>query len=323
MRRGLLQILLLLCLSLLAMPTEASVRSIWAVNDGEKVERDDLNNENKRSNSVWDGEKIKVFGARNEIIAFQVIVEADQPIDQLTLGLSELRLIGGSTVIKYQKPNSDPTDYVGRPIQIFSVNYMNVVMPSNAEWVYKVGSRSAPKDPTGWKPVQLVPENAHNGRGGFPLRVEGKQNQAIWIEIYTHRDLPAGIYRGNVEVTADGQKRSIPLELELFDFTLPDKTVWTRWFITNLSSLSYIKVEILMRSIIDSPTGSASSSCTAMTSQVRLPQRAVSLDVTSARLPATKVLVRTLVIGLFRAPSMDQEKTLMTAPRRGVWQTSG
>ncbi|HSE20869.1 MAG TPA: glycoside hydrolase domain-containing protein [Pyrinomonadaceae bacterium] len=222
MRRG-LQILLFLCLSIFAMPTEASVRSIWAVNDGEKVERDDLNNENKNSNSVWDGEKVKVFGARNEIIAFQVIVEADQPINQLTLNLSELRLTGGSAVIKYQKPNSDPTDYVGRPIQIFSVNYMNVVTPSNAEWVYKVGSRSAPKDPTGWKPVQLVPENARNGRGGFPLRVEGSQNQAIWIEIYTHRDLPAGIYRGNVAVTADGQKRSIPLELELFDFTLPDQ----------------------------------------------------------------------------------------------------
>ena len=221
--RGLLRTLLLACFLISAIPAKASVRSIWAVNDGEKVERDDLNNQNKQSNSVWDGEKIKVFGARNEIIAFQVIVEADQTINQLNLGIFELRLAGGSAVIKYQKPDADPTVYVGRPIQIFSVNYMNVVTPSNAEWVYKVGSRSAPKDPTGWRPVQLVPENARSGRGGFPLRVEGKQNQAIWIEIYTHRDLPAGTYRGNVVVTTDGQKRSIPLELELFDFTLPDQ----------------------------------------------------------------------------------------------------
>jgi len=222
-RRALLPIVLLSSLLICAITTEASVRTIWAVNDGEKVERDDLNNPNKQSNSVWDGEKIKVFGARNEVIAFQVIVEADQAINQLNLGVSELRLAGGSAVIKYQKPDLDPTNYLGRPIQLFSVNYMNVVTPSNAEWVYKVGSPSAPKDPTGWKPVQLVPENARSGRGGFPLRVEGKQNQAIWIEIYTHRDLPAGIYRGNVVVTADGQKRSIPLELELFDFTLPDQ----------------------------------------------------------------------------------------------------
>ena len=54
-----------------------SVRTIWAVNDGEKVERDDLNNPNKTANSAWDGRKVKIFGSRNEIIAFQLVVEAD------------------------------------------------------------------------------------------------------------------------------------------------------------------------------------------------------------------------------------------------------
>src|SRR5258708_37680 len=56
--------------------TSASVAHVWAVNDGEKIERDDLNNPNKNSNSAWDGHRIKIFGARNEIIAFQLIVEA-------------------------------------------------------------------------------------------------------------------------------------------------------------------------------------------------------------------------------------------------------
>jgi len=51
----------------------ASVQAVWAVNDGEKIERDDLNNSNKSSNSAWDGRKVKVFGARNEIIAFHDI----------------------------------------------------------------------------------------------------------------------------------------------------------------------------------------------------------------------------------------------------------
>jgi hypothetical protein len=222
--KNLMRTLLLICFLIFGTAAHASVRSIWAVNDGEKVEQDDLNNENKRSNSVWDGQRIKIFGARNEIIAFQVIVEADQAgVNQLNLTLPELRLNGGRAVIKYQKPEADPTAYVGRPIEIFSVNYMNVVTPSNAEWVYKLGSPAAPKDPVGLKPVQLVPENARSGRGGFPLRVAGVHNQAIWIEIYTHRNLPSGIYRGNVIVTADGQKSALPIELELFDFTLPDQ----------------------------------------------------------------------------------------------------
>ena len=216
---------LLICLYLVLVPAaSASIRTIWAVNDGEKIERDDLNNPNKQTNSAWDGHKIKIFGARNEIIAFQLIIEADKSgVNGLTVALPELMQKAGKGRINYAAPSTDPTNYVGRPIQLFSVNYMNVELPSHAEWVYKLGSSAAPKDPTGWKPVQLIPENARAERGGFPLKISGDSNQAIWIEVYTERDLPAGIYTGTVSITADGQKRAIPIELELFDFTLPDQ----------------------------------------------------------------------------------------------------
>ncbi|HKE58593.1 MAG TPA: glycoside hydrolase domain-containing protein [Pyrinomonadaceae bacterium] len=207
-----------------AATTIASVQSIWAVNDGEKIERDDLKNPNKGSNSAWDGHKIKIFGARNEIIAFQIVVEADKDgINKLLVALPELRQSDGPAKITYLAPQLDPTIYVQRPIQIFSLNYMNVETPSHAEWVYKPGSPAAPKDPTGWKPVQLVPENARTGRGGFPLSVPAGSNQAVWVEIYTNRNLPAGRYNGTVTVNADGEKHSLPIELELFDFTLPDQ----------------------------------------------------------------------------------------------------
>ncbi|HEY8227450.1 MAG TPA: glycoside hydrolase domain-containing protein [Pyrinomonadaceae bacterium] len=217
-------LLLLLCCLLCDPSTKGSVRTVWAVNDGEKIERNDLNNPNKRGNSAWNGQKIKIFGARNEIIAFQLIVEADQAgIDRLKVTLPQLAQKGVKTRIVYAAPALDPTNYVGRPIEIFSVNYMNVEVPSHAEWVYKVGSPAAPKDPTGWKPIQLVPENASVGLGGFPLRVNGNQNQSVWIEIYTDRNLPAGLYFGTITVDADGRKQTIPIELELFDFTLPDQ----------------------------------------------------------------------------------------------------
>jgi hypothetical protein len=207
-----------------AVTASASVHYIWAVNDGEKIERDDLNNPNRIKNSAWDGHKIQIFGARNEIIAFQLIVEAGQDgINQLTVSLPELAEQGSKARIKYAAPAADPTIYVDRPISIFSVNYMNVETASHAEWVYQPGTPTAPKDPTGWKPVQLIPENARSGRGGFPIKIVGGQTQAIWIEVYTNRDLPAGIYRGNVTVNADGRKQAIPIELELFDFTLPDQ----------------------------------------------------------------------------------------------------
>ena len=214
----------LLLITVLPVSVSASVAHVWAVNDGEKVERDDLDNPNKSANSAWDGHQIKIFGARNEIIAFQLIVEAGSDgVQQLTVSLPELRQQSGKARITYALPALDPTNYVGRPIQLFSINYMKVAMASHADWVFKPGSLAAPKDPTGWKPVQLVSENAKVGRGGFPLQVAPSQNQAVWIEVYTNKTLPPGIYRGQISVNADGRKQTIPIELELFDFTLPDR----------------------------------------------------------------------------------------------------
>jgi hypothetical protein len=200
-----------------SVAAEAGIARLWAVNDGEKVERDDLQSPYAASNSAWDGRRAFVFGARNEVLAFQVIVEADRDgIQALTAALPELRLRGGAERIAYTAPSSDPSVSAGRPIQIFWVRYMNVTEPSHAQWVWKPGSE--PKDTTGWKPVQLVPENAR----GLPVRVAPSQNQAIWIEVYTGRDRPAGTYEGTVRVTADGRGRDLPVELQLFDFALPD-----------------------------------------------------------------------------------------------------
>ena len=49
--------------------------ALWAISDGEKVKQDELRHPARASNSVWDGRRISIFGARNEIVAFQVIVE--------------------------------------------------------------------------------------------------------------------------------------------------------------------------------------------------------------------------------------------------------
>ena len=82
---------------------------------------------------------------------------------------------------------------------------MNVTAESHADWAWKPGSPAAPRDTTGWKPVQLVPENARAGRGGFPLAVGPGLGQALWVEVYVGRDRPAGVYEGTLTVTADGK----------------------------------------------------------------------------------------------------------------------
>src|SRR5262249_57985072 len=96
---------------------------------------------------------------------------------------------------------------------------MNVTRPTGASWIYRPGSPSAPKDPLGWKPVQLAPENAKRGKGGFPLKVTAGKKQAVLIEIFTARDLPPGGYTGKITVNTDGKTTNKPVELRPVDFS--------------------------------------------------------------------------------------------------------
>ncbi len=197
------------------------VAAIWAVGDGDDLERDD--EAPPRLSPLWDGKTVRIFGAGNEILAFQIIVRAGQPgIRSLSASLPSLRHASGAT-IPYAAPGPDPSDFRGRSISLASINYLEVTKPTRADFIYGDGD-DAPADPKGWKAVQIVPENARAGRGGFPLTVAPGDLQAIWIEIDTGRDRPPGIYRGEISVTADGASTTLPLELELFAFALPDES---------------------------------------------------------------------------------------------------
>jgi hypothetical protein len=194
------------------------------VGDGEKIARDTRSSPLKPRNTVWDGRRVALFGARNEIVAFQVIVEADaKGIGALSLRLPELRRRGGGGGIVYATPGPDPTNFAGRPIAVFTVNDMSVTQRTHADWAWTPGSAAEPKGFLGGQPVQLVPENARAGRGGLPVKVAASLNQALWIEVYAARDLPAGTYDGTITITADGRKTALPVALEVLDFTLPDR----------------------------------------------------------------------------------------------------
>lgn len=204
-------------------PSDRGGFAVWAVHDGVKVKRDDRAHPERTRNAIWDGRTIRLVAARNEVIAFQVIVEAGaNGVDDLAASLPVLRRSDGGEIV-YRAPAADPTDYRQRPIQVFSEHYMEVTRGSRATWVFRPDSPAAPKDALGWVPVQLVPENATRGRGGFPLRVEANRNQAFWFDVYVPRGIAAGAYRGTVRITARGGRRTIPIELEVLDVQLPDE----------------------------------------------------------------------------------------------------
>src|SRR5690606_11073677 len=78
----------------------AGINRIWAINDGEKIKREDLNHPLADSvdNLVWQDGKITVFGGKNEVVAFQLIIQADsQNVNNVNVSL--LSLSNGTTTI--------------------------------------------------------------------------------------------------------------------------------------------------------------------------------------------------------------------------------
>jgi hypothetical protein len=103
---------------------------------------------------------------------------------------------------------------------------MHVEARTSADWILPEDGSAAPAHATGETPVQLVPENAL--RGGAPVDILPAQNQAFWIEVYIDRKQPAGIYKGFLTVTDAGKSRAqLPVELQVYDFTLPDENALT------------------------------------------------------------------------------------------------
>ena len=218
---------------------EAQVQTLWALGDGEKVFREDLDHFAKRGNYIWDGNTIRLKGLYNEVLAFQLIVETgSQGVDNIEIAVtnplhsSSGKAIGGST-LKYGPAGT---------IELFSQHYLLVREDRYTRPAWFYGSpAAAPKKMTGWIPDALIPADARPGLGGFPVDVGPDRNQGFWVDLHLPRDqggFPAGLYEGSVQVYASGELiSSIPLEVTLLPGYLPDENNTTIWLSTsNISS---------------------------------------------------------------------------------------
>ena len=172
---------------------DAGVRRVWAVNDGEKVERD--------------ARGASAAGARNSDVGWQGgahlrRAQRDRRLPghrrsgrprHRALSLRLPSLASTADRITYQPPAADPTDYVDRPIQIFRVNYMHVTTSSHASWVYQArltgGARRSDRMEAR---AARAGERARRTWRLARSRSRPNQNQAIWVEVYVDRVRNAG-----------------------------------------------------------------------------------------------------------------------------------
>jgi hypothetical protein len=202
------------------------IKRIWAVDDSEKIRRDDVDNllANDENNAVWKNNSVNLFGGRNEIVAFQLIIEADTSgAKEVNVVISDLK--NGTSVIPGSEAGpEDPLDYRGRYIELFTENYFNIEKRSPPLWFYSENAH--PSDYyKGWVPDCLIPFSAPRGKGGAPFSIGPNHNQAVWVDIWIPRDANPGEYSGKMTLTSSGRiYKQVPVNLRVYNFTLSDST---------------------------------------------------------------------------------------------------
>lgn len=174
--------------------------ALWAIDDSIKVKPDDPIQE---QNYVWDGatKTVSIYGAKNEYVAFQLIIKAGEDISEINIEKSDL--VGPSIIDKSN-------------IQLFREHYLKVTEPSTSMYGPISLGRGEYPDP-------LIPFDAP--KDGAPFSVLEGKNQPVWVDIYIPPETKGGLYNGSLTVMSkELEPIKININLEIWDFTLPDET---------------------------------------------------------------------------------------------------
>jgi hypothetical protein len=212
--------------AIMSCKAPAGLERVWAVDDGEKIKQEDLNNPlaMDENNAVWKNNRIHIFGGKNEIVAFQLILQASEAgANQVDVSISDLTS-GNSTIPGSATGPADPFDYRGRNIELFTEHYLDIVKRTPPLWFFS-DSAVPPAYYSGWVPDCLIPFSAPPGKGGAPFSIKGNNNQGVWVDILIPGNASTGKYTGDATITVSGKIFiKIPVSLEVYDFTLSDST---------------------------------------------------------------------------------------------------
>ncbi|HBH85732.1 MAG: hypothetical protein A2X05_11935 [Bacteroidetes bacterium GWE2_41_25] len=176
---------------------------VWAVPGEQKVRPNDRVETN---NLVWSGEKkrIKVAGAGNEHVPFQVVITTPVPPgwrpkapDGFFVIASDLKSAEGKII-----PQKQVNLFLEHYIQIYAI--------------------SSPVGAKGLWPDALAPLKV-------PFSMQAQYavvgNRPVWVDVYIPSGTPKGTYSGSITVTRfDKVIETLGIEVEVYGFSLPEET---------------------------------------------------------------------------------------------------
>jgi hypothetical protein len=194
-------VLILLCSGTAAL-SQALPVEVWAVPSVYKVRP---NEPAQAGNLVWNSESktVSIAGAKNEHIPFQLVISVP-PSDRQAAPPSGFFVEAG-----------DLRSDTGRiPRENVKLYFEHSIL---------CYGKSGPLGETGFWPDALAPLTER-----FGMTVEFRQtirNRAIWVDVVTPPDIPAGNYSGAIRVTQNGTPlNEIKLSLKIYGFALPRET---------------------------------------------------------------------------------------------------
>jgi hypothetical protein len=200
-------------------PIVALTAMVWAVDDGEKVPRDLAAAppgpalSRGEDNPLWGpGRPIELFGLRDEVVAFQIVVEG--PANGVRVDVEGLGAIEADRFVEH-----------------FLDVRRSVGQESGGSLGWAPGSGPASGRFVGWLPDALIPVEIAPAWSPWPMQVRAGQNGVVWIDLTIPRDQAPGLLHGRVVVRqGDRITKTIPIELEIIDATLPARPVRTWLF---------------------------------------------------------------------------------------------
>jgi hypothetical protein len=218
----------------------SGISAVWAAEGGDKV----LQHERRAAqatirNSVWDGTKITLFGARNEVVNFNLVIESEKGARDLSVAFNRLQGPGNTVIASTNATGDGVFSWTNRPIELFVVRYLQIKglsklsyetyderhVPSKMRrptWdEYGRGSGTWADRPGADK---FFPEIAVPHELQPTFTIAANQNQSVWGDVYIPLSAKAGTYTGTLTIRSGTTTvRSIPVSLQVRDFSLPQQ----------------------------------------------------------------------------------------------------
>ena len=228
-----------------------AISAVWANEGGDKVTQDELRatgHAGAVASSVWDGHCIKVFAAKNEVVSFNVVLEAAaSSAAKVSVSLGDLTGPGGAVIRSAPRTTDKLFDWTTTEAELFYVRYLQIKGLSQQAYGAMASWQEAtfPKRAQCPGMTQATPDSKPTGSGcawtqrpvankfypdiAVPLElvptfdIAASSNQSIWADVYVPKTAPAGSYGALLAIRENGAvTHKVPVSLRVRNFALPD-----------------------------------------------------------------------------------------------------